>query len=128
MERFSFAFDPAYIRILRVLGIGPERSWVELDPSLLRARFGPWRLQTAVKNIRCTEVTGPYTPIRAIGPHISLKDRGLSFGSNADLGVCIRFHEPVPGPSTMGMVKHPGLTVTVADAESLALAIERLRS
>jgi hypothetical protein len=123
VQRFAFEFDPRYRRILWCLGVTPGRSEVTIDDATFRARFGIWRLETRVANVRCAEETGPYTPLRAIGPHISLADRGLSFGSTARGGVCLRFHDPVPGRETLGVVKHPGLTVTVAEPQALIDAI-----
>jgi hypothetical protein len=125
MNRFEFGFDPRYRRILWLLGITPSRSWVAIDRGWLEARVGLWRLRTPVANIECTEVSGPYLAHRAIGPRISMVDRGLSFGTNIERGLCIRFHEPVPGGSTLGFVHHPGLTVTVADIGGLIAAIGR---
>lgn len=126
--RFPFAFDPRYTRYLALLGIRPDRAWVDLDERRLDARFGLWHLSTPVDNIASTCVTGPYaSALKAIGPRISLVDRGLSFGSNTERGLCILFREPVPGRSTLGVVKHPGLTVTVADVDGLSTAIEDRR-
>lgn len=124
VKRFAFAFDRRYLWILRLLAITPERAWADVGPNRLRVRFGPWRLETETSNILCATATGPYVPLRAIGPHISLKDRGISFGSNADRGACVLFDEPVPGRETFGMVKHPGLTVTVSDVEGFIKAID----
>lgn len=105
------------------MSVTPARSAVEIGDGTLRVRFGPWRLQTEVSNIRCAEETGPYQAHRAIGPHISMADQGLSFGSTTRGGVCLLFHEPVPGGETLGLVKHPGLTVTVEDPVGLIDAI-----
>jgi len=127
-ERFAFAFDPRYVRVLSLLGIRPATSWVELSRATLRTRFGPWRLETPIPNIACARVTGPYLARRAIGPRISLKDRGLSFGSNIERGVCLLFDEAVPGGETLGLLRHPGLTVTVADPDGFVAAIEAVRS
>ena len=125
VESFDFAFEPRYRRLLWALGVTPARSWVRIGDGSLQVRFGPWRFRTDVANVECCEVTGPYRAHRAIGPHISLVDRGLSFGSSTDRGLCLRFHEPVPGRETLGLVHHPGLTVTVADIDGLAAAIGR---
>jgi hypothetical protein len=122
---FAFDFDARYRRILWCLGITPARSWVRVAGGRLDVRFGPWKLGTTVGNIDCMEVTGPYAAHRAIGPHISLVDQGLSFGSTTARGVCLRFIEAVPGPSTLGLVKHTGLTVTVADPDGLIAAVGR---
>jgi hypothetical protein len=125
-KRFEFDFDPKFERKLRFLGIRPDKSWVEVGDQL-RARFGPWHLETPIANITCATVTGPYVRARAIGPRISLKDRGISYGSNASEGVCILFATPVPGSSTLGLLKHPGLTVTVADTKGLSDLLNELR-
>ena len=125
MRRFEFRFDPRYRRVLWCLGITPARSWVTIDRGWLEARFGLWRLRTPLANIDCTEVSGPYLAHRAIGPHVSMGDRGLSFGSNIERGVCLRFHEPVSSPATLGFISHPGLTVTVEDIDGLIAAIGR---
>jgi len=37
--------------------------------------------------------------------------------------VCLEFHEPVTGIDPLGLIRHPGLTVTVADPEGLAAAL-----
>ena len=68
IRRFPFEFEPRYRRILWLLGVTPARSGVEIGDGSLRVRFGPWRLQTDVSNIRCAEETGPYQALRAIGP------------------------------------------------------------
>jgi hypothetical protein len=121
--RFEFGFDPRYRLVLRLLTITPARSWVEIDDETFEARFGPWRLRTTVDNISCAEITGPYRALRAIGPHISLVDRGLSFGTRTEGGVCVLFHEAVRSRATLGIIRHPGLTVTVADPDGLVTAI-----
>jgi hypothetical protein len=123
IRRFPFEFEPRYRRILWLMSVTPARSGVEIGDGSLLVRFGPWRVLTDVSNIRCAEETGPYQALRAIGPHISMADQGLSFGSTTRGGVCLLFHEPVPGRETLGLVKHPGLTVTVEDPVGLIDAI-----
>ncbi len=127
-RRFGFAIDPAYARVLRLFGVHQDTAWVEVGPRELRVRFGFWRFATPVSNIDRTCVTGPYASAwRAIGPHVSLVDRGLSFGTNLERGVCVLFTEPVPGRETLGVLRHPGLTVTVADVDGLVAAIDAAR-
>ncbi len=124
----DFAIDPRYARVLRLFGVRPGRAWIELDADRLRVRFGFWRLETAIENIDRVRLTGPYrSAFRAIGPHISLKDRGISFGTNIELGVCVLFRRPVPGRETLGLVRHPGLTVTPVSPRDLADALEAAR-
>ena len=60
-------------------------------------------------------MTGPYRWYRAIGPRLSLADHGLTFGTSAARGVCLLLREPVPGIDPLGVIRHPGLTLTVAD-------------
>jgi hypothetical protein len=115
-RRFDFGIDPRYARVLRLFGVRPGRAWIGIDAERLRVRFGFWRLETALANVESVSVTGPYrSALRAIGPHISLKDRGISFCTNTERGVCVLFREPVPGRETAGLVRHPGLTATPAD-------------
>jgi hypothetical protein len=90
----------------------------------LRARFGPWRVRTALDNIVGTTPTGPYTFIKTGGPaRLSFSDHGLTFATNGERGLCIQFAEPVTGLDPTGRLKHPGLTVTVADIPGLAAAL-----
>ena len=120
-ERFAFRFTPSYLRAARLFGIRPDRAWVDLDAESLRARFGPWRLHTALANITAVTVTGPYAFLKTAGPaHLGVTDRGLTFASNGERGVLIAFRTPVPGIEPTGRLRHPELTVTVADVERFA--------
>ena len=121
---FEFAFDPLYRAVALVFGVTAGRTGVKVGNGRLVARYGPWRLETDVANVAGTEVTGPYRTLSTIGPaHLSLADRGLTFSSNGRRGLCIRFNEPVPGIEPTGRLRHPGLTVTVADVDGLAAAL-----
>jgi hypothetical protein len=51
---------------------------------------------------------------RWVGP-----DRGITFATNGDGGLCIRFIEAVTGIDPFRLIRHPGLTVTVADLDGL---------
>ncbi|WP_066364214.1 hypothetical protein [Herbidospora mongoliensis] len=123
-DTFGFEFDGRYRRLLDVLGIRPATSGVVVSGDGIRVRFGPWELMTGFSNLAGVEITGPYTAAKAIGPRVSLADRGLTFGTNTRRGVCLRFHRPVPGGEPTGLLRHPGLTVTVADPQAL---VDRLR-
>ena len=66
-------------------------------------------------------VTGPCSWPKVIGPaHLSLPDRGLTFATNPERGVCITFDAPVPGLDPFGALRHPDLTVTVERPAELA--------
>ncbi len=123
--RFDFDFDPAYSRVQRLLGINPKTAWVEVDGDDLRARFGPWRISTAVINVAGTEITGPYAYWKTAGPaRLAITDRGLTFATNGRRGLRIDFHESVRGLDPLGLIRHHELTVTVADVEGLSAALE----
>lgn len=121
---FDFAFDAVHRVVALPLGITPSTAGVDVDDGRLLARFGLWRLSTALANVEGTEITGPYRLFKTIGPaHLSLADRGLTFATNARRGLCIRFREPVTGIEPTGCLRHPALTVTVADVDALAAAL-----
>lgn len=123
VERFDFAFAPAARPLLLVWGVTPATAYAEVDEIELRARFGFFRMHTALANIASLEITGPYLAIWAIGPRLSVRGRDATFGSTAEGGVCIKFHEPVK--ALFPVATHPGITLTVADREGLKHAIER---
>ncbi len=128
-DRFVFFFDARLARVSRLCGVKPETAFVEVGETGLIARFGPWRVTSTADNLAGAEITGPYRPLKVAGPaHVSLADRGLTFGTNAERGVCIRFFRPVSGIDPLGLIRHPALTVTVADCEGLVGAIERVRT
>ena len=123
--RFPLAFAPAHRAVGLLFGVTPGTAWVEVNDGELRARFGPWYIVTPMANVAGTEATGPYTVLKTIGPaHLSLGDRGLTFATNDRKGLCIRFAEPVAGIEPTGRLRHPALTVTVADVDGLAAALD----
>ena len=63
--------------------------------------------------------------VKTAGPaHLSLADRGLTFATNGDRGVCLIMREPVSGIDPFGLLRHPNLTVTVADCDGLVNAVQ----
>jgi hypothetical protein len=125
-ERFLFRFAEAYRRPAQLFGVTPASAWVDVDKTMLRARFGPWRVTTPLANISNVAVTGPYAFLKTAGPaRLAITDRGLTFATNGDRGVLISFRNPVPGLEPTGLLRHPELTVTVEDTEGLA---RRLRA
>jgi hypothetical protein len=81
-------------------------------------------VETALDNVVDVSVTGPYRFVKTAGPaHLSLADRGLTFATNGDRGVCLTMREPIRGIDPFGLLRHPNLTVTVADCDGLADAV-----
>jgi hypothetical protein len=129
-QRFSFRFNGSVGIAARAFVLSERRAEVVIDGDReqLIARYGWWAVATPLANIAAVSVTGPYRVWKVIGPpHISFQDRGLTFATNSDLGVCIRFHEPVKGIDPRGFIRHPGLTVTVDDPVGLVAALQPTR-
>ncbi len=124
-RHFEMAFDPRFRLPLAALGVVPATAHVTLTPDRLVACFGPWVCRTAPSNVRAVRLTGPYHWYRAIGPRLSLADHGLTFGTNATGGVCLQLQDPVPGIDPIGLIRHPSLTLTVADPQRFAAAMRR---
>lgn len=128
VERFDFAFAPAYRWPALAFGIRPETAWVDVGDGELRARFGPWRVSTPLANVADVAVTGPYAFWKTAGSaRLAISDRGLTFATNGDRGVLISFRSPVPGLDPLGAIHHPELTVTVADVDRLAERLSAAR-
>jgi len=117
--------NPVLAGALRLLRVRPVSDGVSVDHDALVARFGPWSLSTPLANIAGVETGGPYRVWKVVGPRLSLSDRGLTFGTSARAGVCIRFREPVAGIEPTGLLRHPSLTVTVAEPELLVARLNR---
>src|SRR6266516_3795954 len=128
IERFGFAFAPAYRLSAWAFGIRPATAWVAVGGGALDVRFGRWGVSTPLTNITEVEVTGPYAFWKTAGPaRLAITDRGLTFATNGDRGVLLTFATPVRGLDPLGLLRHPELTVTVADTDRLAALLnERL--
>jgi hypothetical protein len=123
---FPFAVSLPFAHAGRLFGVDPEHARLELSGLDVRAVFGPWSVETTIDNVESVDVTGPYSPIKVIGPpHLSLSDRGLTFATNADEGICIRFRRPVPGLVPISWLRHPSLTLTVAEPHEVQSFLER---
>ncbi len=121
VERFRFVFARSYRAAAHGFGITPETAWVDVGDRALEVRFGPWRLSTPLANITDAAVTGPYAFWKTAGPaRLAVTDRGLTFATNGESGVLISFRTPVRGLEPLGVIRHPELTVTVAEVDRLA--------
>lgn len=124
--RFPFRFGTAYRIPALVLGITPGTAYVEVTDTDLSVRFGLWRLRTGLSNVVGVERTGGFSYVKTAGPpHFSFADHGVTFATNADAAVCIRFREPVSALDPTGRVRHPGATVTVAEPDALHRLLAR---
>jgi hypothetical protein len=123
-ERFGFAYVGAVGIAARAVTATSARSYVEVSDDALVVRFGPWTMRTPLANVAEISESGPYAVWKVIGPpRLSFADRGITFATNRDRGVCIRFFEPVAGIEPTGSILHPGVTVTVADPDGLVAAL-----
>ena len=118
---FPFRFTPLYRAAGLPFGVLGATTGVRVDGTHLRIRFGPWLVRTPLDNVVSTTITGPFSLLKTWGPaRLSFADRGLTCATNGDRGLCIRFAEPVRGLEPFGILRHPAVTVTVADCDHLA--------
>jgi ATP synthase subunit 10 len=127
IEQFEFAFDSRFRPFLALMGVTSGTSYVTLTAARLVVRFGPWTCDTSIRNVRDVCITGPYQWYKAIGPRGSFVDRGVTFGTTASGGVCVLLREPVPGLTPLGLLRHPGITLTLAEPERFVSSL-RLRA
>ncbi len=122
--RFDFAWESRYRLPGLLFSVTPQRAWVEVTPTELHVHYGWWTLRSALSNIAGVQRTGDFAFIKTAGPpHLSMVDRGISFATNSRAGLCVQFHEPVPGIDPTQRILHPGATLTVADIDGLAQAL-----
>lgn len=121
---FPFLFERRYAVAGRLFSVTPARTAIMVAEGRLQARFGPWRIDTALSNITTVSLTGPYAFLKTAGPaHLGLTDRGLTFATNSHAGVCMEFAEPIAGIDPLGKIRHPNLTLTPVDCAGLAAAL-----
>jgi hypothetical protein len=125
--RFPFRFAASYRLPALVVGVTPRTAHVEVDDVDLVVRFGLWRLRTELTNVAGAEPSGGFAFVKTAGPpHLSFADKGVTFATNGDDAVCVRFHEPVKVLDPTGRVRHPAATLTVADPEALLATLAGL--
>lgn len=113
--------DEPFATASRLFGVTEDTGYVEIKDDQLEIRFGGWHLETPLRNVIRAEVTGPFHWWKVIGPpHLSLRDRGITFATSAGPALCVRFREPVAAIDPRGLIRHPGATVSVEDPEHLA--------
>jgi hypothetical protein len=115
----AFRFDTAARPLLAVLGVRQATCRIRFDDGLLDVQFGRWGVRTPAGNVVSAAESGLLAARRALGPRLSLADRGLTFATSVRGGVCLTFDEPVAGLLPWTGLRHPSLTVTVARPASL---------
>jgi len=121
-QTFRYATDLRLIAFWGPFGVRPQSVGVTLTADRrFVARFGWLRLETPLANVRGAHVTSGYRWWTAAGARMSLADDGLTFGTNAERGVCVHFAEKVRSP--LRRSGHSALTVTVAEPDALVAAL-----
>ncbi len=124
-ERFAFRFEPVMRALALPFRVTPSNTWVEVGDEVHIA-FGPWHMRFPRADVAdLTETTDYWLPKVAGPPHLSFKDRGITFATNRERGLCITLARPHKALDPLGVVKHPGATVTVDDIEGLTHALRR---
>jgi hypothetical protein len=123
MDRtFPYATDLRLVAFWAPFGVRPGAVGVTLtDDGRFVAKFGLLGIETPLTNVRGAHVTSGYRWWTAAGARRSFADDGLTFGTNADRGVCVHFAEPVR--SALRPSGHSAVTVTVADPDALVAAL-----
>lgn len=120
---FPYRLDQRWAPLFWLLGVGEEDGVTLTRDGQLHATYGRFEVRTPLDNVEGTEVTGPHRWYTAVGLRLSFTDDGLTFGTNHELGLSIRFRRKIP--SVIGPRDHSTLWVSVRDPESLARAIGR---
>jgi hypothetical protein len=122
-QTFHYAADVRLVAFWGPFGVRPGSDGVRLtDDGRFVATFGWLRVETPISNVTGAHVTSGYRWWTAAGARLSFVDDGLTFGTNADRGVCVHFAELVR--SHLRPSGHSALTITVADPEALVEALE----
>jgi hypothetical protein len=125
--RFPFRFATSYRPAALLFGVTPGTAYVDVTGTELAVRFGLWRLRTPMANVASVKRTGSFSYLKTAGPpHFSFADHGITFATNGDDAVCLRFHDPVKLLDPTGRVRHPGATLTVADPAAFEAELARL--
>lgn len=119
VRRFPFRFDWLMAPASAAVGVLPLTTWVDVGDEV-SIRFGPWSMRFGRDAVVSAEVTGPYALPKVIGPpRLSLADRGVTFATTRTAGVCLRLDEARPAIEPLGVLRHPGVTVTVVEPDEL---------
>ena len=119
---FPYRTDVRLVPFWGPFGVRPHTDGVTLTADdRFVATFGWLRLETPLANVSGAHVTDGYRWWTAAGARLSFVDDGLTFGTNAERGVCVHFREKVP--TRLRRAGHSALTVTVADPDALVAVL-----
>ena len=94
---FPYAVDRRLTLFWLPVGARPSKDGVTItDDGRFVATFGFVRVETPLDNIDGAHITRDYRWWTAAGARLSMKDDGLTFGTNASSGVCVHFRTKVP--------------------------------
>jgi hypothetical protein len=116
--RFPIRVEPRYRGLLRVFGVTPDKSHVDLGETL-DAHFGWSRIATPVANCIRWSIEGPWLALTALGVRRSIRHGDITFGGTPRGGVRIDFRNP----PRYFVFRPPALYVTVEDLEGFAAAL-----
>jgi hypothetical protein len=119
VARFPIRLGDRSRALLLIFGVRDGNAYVDLDDGVIDARFGFFRIRTAVDNITRWQIEGPWRWITAIGVRRGIRHGDITFAGNHRTGVRLDFREPVH----FGPLRPPRLYVSVADADGLAAAL-----
>lgn len=123
-QTFRLRLDRPWRWLLRLIGVRPGAAQVELtEDGRVVAVYGRLGVETALDNVCGYQRTGPYRWWKAIGPRASLADKGFTFGTSSQAGICLCFGDWVESGYVRGG-RMESLTVTVDDPAGLARALE----
>ena len=119
---FRYETDPKLAVFWLPFGVRPSKDGVTItDDGRFVATYGFLRVETPLTNVEGAHITTGYRWWTAAGARLSMRDDGLTFGTNARRGVCVHFRAKVS--SRLRRRGHSALTVTVADPEGLVAAL-----
>jgi hypothetical protein len=118
---FPYEIDERFVPVWLACGLRRKTDGVTIsDDGTFLATLGWFRLLTTTDNVDGAHITRDYRWWTAVGMRMSMKDDGLTFGTNSRAGVCVHFKERV---HVLAPRPHSALTVTVADPEGLVEAL-----
>jgi hypothetical protein len=118
VQRFPIRVEPRYQLLLRIFGVTPANSYVDLGERL-EAHFGWSHVSTPVANCTSWSIEGPWLALTALGVRMSFGRGDLTFGGSPRGGVRVNFRERVP----YWRFRLTALYVTVEDLEGFAAAL-----